>query len=122
MSTEDGQEKLGLSVREAGQRGGEAVKKKYGPEFFKRIGQKGGAATATFGSIHTVTASFSTTDSLDKVCAFYKSRFPNAMASNADDTHCNFVSNDQKNMITVNAQASGDVTKVQVSNVSKKSN
>jgi hypothetical protein len=84
--------------------------------------QKGGAATATFGSIHTVTASFSTTDSLDKVCAFYKSRFPNAMASNADDTHCNFVSNDQKNMITVNAQASGDVTKVQVSNVSKKSN
>jgi hypothetical protein len=84
--------------------------------------QKGGAATATFGSIHTVTASFSTTDSLDKVCAFYKSRFPNAMASNADDTHCNFVSNDQKNMITVNAQTSGDVTKIQVSNVSKKSN
>lgn len=84
--------------------------------------QKGGAATATFGSIHTVTASFSTTDSLDKVCAFYKARIPNAMASNADDTHCNFVSNDQKNMITVNAQTNGDVVKIQVSNVSKKSN
>jgi len=84
--------------------------------------QRGGAATATFGNIHTVTASFSTSDSLDKVCAFYKARITNAMASNSDDSHCNFISNDQKNMITVNAQTSGDVTKIQVSNVTKKSN
>jgi general stress protein YciG len=37
--------KHGMSVREAGQKGGEAVKKKYGPEFYKMIGQKGGQAT-----------------------------------------------------------------------------
>ena len=32
----------GMSVREAGQKGGETVKKKYGPEFYEMIGRKGG--------------------------------------------------------------------------------
>ena len=84
--------------------------------------QKNGTATATFGSIHTVSAAFTTTDSLDKVCAFYKERFPSAMVSNSDSNHCNFISNNQNNMITVNAESSGDTVKVQISNVSKKSN
>jgi uncharacterized protein len=35
----------GMSVREAGQKGGETVKKKYGPEFYEMIGRKGGQAT-----------------------------------------------------------------------------
>ncbi|HEY9085931.1 MAG TPA: hypothetical protein VIN40_08380 [Candidatus Tyrphobacter sp.] len=35
----------GLSVREAGQKGGETVKRKYGPEFYEQIGRKGGLAT-----------------------------------------------------------------------------
>lgn len=35
----------GLSVREAGQKGGETVKRKYGPEFYEKIGRKGGLAT-----------------------------------------------------------------------------
>ena len=34
----------GMSVREAGRKGGEAVKKKYGPEFYSDIGRKGGEA------------------------------------------------------------------------------
>jgi len=37
--------KLGMSVREAGQKGGEIVKKKYGSDFYKMIGRKGGEAT-----------------------------------------------------------------------------
>ncbi len=84
--------------------------------------QKNGTATVTFGSIHTVTASFTSSDSLDKVCDFYRSRFANAMTSSSDSNHCNFVSNDQKNMITVNVQSSSDGTKVQISNVTKKAN
>jgi general stress protein YciG len=36
----------GMSVREAGRKGGEAVKKKYGPEFYSKIGQIGGEAVA----------------------------------------------------------------------------
>src|ERR671934_649429 len=35
-----------MSVREAGRRGGEAVKTKYGPEFYSKIGQIGGEAGA----------------------------------------------------------------------------
>ncbi|MGH7661788.1 MAG: KGG domain-containing protein, partial [Vulcanimicrobiaceae bacterium] len=35
----------GLTVREAGQKGGETVKRKYGPEFYENIGRKGGQAT-----------------------------------------------------------------------------
>lgn len=81
--------------------------------------QKGGAATATFGTIHTVTATFTSSDSLDKVCAFYKERVVNPMVSNTDSTHCNFMSNDHQSTITVNAQADGDTVKVQISNVSK---
>ena len=32
----------GMSVREAGQKGGETVKNKYGSEFYEQIGKKGG--------------------------------------------------------------------------------
>lgn len=35
----------GMSVREAGRRGGERVKAKYGTEFYEEIGRKGGEAT-----------------------------------------------------------------------------
>ncbi|MGB8265949.1 MAG: hypothetical protein WCE44_06485 [Candidatus Velthaea sp.] len=35
----------GMSVREAGKRGGDRVKAKYGSEFYEAIGRKGGEAT-----------------------------------------------------------------------------
>jgi len=82
--------------------------------------QKNGSSSATFGSIHTVTASFESSDSLDKVCAFYKSKLPNAMTTSSDQNRCTIVSNDQKNMVTVNIEAQGNTTKFQITNVSKK--
>jgi uncharacterized protein len=36
----------GMSVREAGRRGGEATKAHMGPEYFKKIGSVGGKTTA----------------------------------------------------------------------------
>ncbi len=81
--------------------------------------QKEGASSATFGSIHTVTANFTSSDSLDKVCAFYKEKFPNAMASSSDQSHCTIVSNDNKNMVTINVESTGDGSKFQVTNVTK---
>jgi hypothetical protein len=81
--------------------------------------QKNGASSATFGSIHTVTAIFTSSDSLDKVCAFYKEKFPSAMASTADQNHCTIISNDNKNMVTINVDATGDGSKFQVTNVTK---
>ncbi|GAC1354710.1 MAG: hypothetical protein NVSMB31_15000 [Vulcanimicrobiaceae bacterium] len=35
----------GMTVKEAGKRGGDRVKAKYGSEFYEAIGRKGGEAT-----------------------------------------------------------------------------
>jgi hypothetical protein len=83
--------------------------------------QKNGTASVTFGSMHTVTASFESSDSVDKVCSFYKSKFPGARVTSSDQNRCSIVTNDQQNMITINVESSGDTTKFQIANVSKKS-
>ena len=44
-TTENGPKTGGMSVREAGKRGGDRVKAKYGSEFYEAIGRKGGEAT-----------------------------------------------------------------------------
>jgi hypothetical protein len=71
--------------------------------------------------MHTVAANFESSDSVDKICNFYKSRFPAANVTTSDQNRCTLVSNDQKNMITINVQGGGDTTKFQITNVSKKS-
>src|SRR5271165_7619288 len=70
--------------------------------------QKNGTATVTFGNMHTVTASFESTDSGDKVCDFYKSRFPAASVTSSDPNRCSIIAGDQKNMTTINVQGDGD--------------
>jgi hypothetical protein len=83
--------------------------------------QRNGASSASFGGIRTVTAVFETSDAPDKVCTFYKSKFPGAMVTTSEQNHCTIVSNDRKNMVTINIEASGDTTKLQITNVTKKS-
>ena len=83
--------------------------------------QRNGASSAAFGGIRTVSAIFETPDAPDKVCSFYKPKFPSAMVSTSDQNHCSIVSNTQKNMVTINVHPSGDVTKIQITNVTKKS-
>jgi zinc-ribbon domain len=82
--------------------------------------EKNGNASVAFGNIHTVTASYESSDSLDKVCAFYKSKFPNAMTTSSDQNRCTIISNDPNGMITINIETNGDATKFQISNVNKK--
>ena len=81
---------------------------------------KNGSASVSFGSMHTVAANFESSDSFDKVCSFYKSKFPNSTVNTSDQNHCTIVSTDQKNMITINVQASGDASQFQITSVSKK--
>jgi hypothetical protein len=83
--------------------------------------QRNGASSASFGGIRTVTAIFEIHDAPDKVCSFYKSRFPGAMVTTSDQNHCTIVSNNQKNMVTINIQGSGDNARLQITNVTKKS-
>ena len=71
--------------------------------------------------MHTATAFFESNDASDKICSFYKNKFPGAMVTTSEQNHCTIVSNDKRNMITINIEASGDITKLQITNVSKKS-
>jgi len=84
--------------------------------------QKNGTATMTFGNMRTVTATFEISDSVDKVCDFYKAKFPSSTMTTSDQNHCTIMSGDQQNMITITVQASGDTTKLVIANVSKKTN
>jgi hypothetical protein len=77
-----------------------------------------GSATATFGAVHTSSLNSESTDSVDKVCNFYKPKFPNAMVMSSDANQCTIISNDKKNMITINIKAQGDKTRIVITNVS----
>ncbi|HKH98011.1 MAG TPA: zinc ribbon domain-containing protein [Candidatus Sulfotelmatobacter sp.] len=81
--------------------------------------QKKGTATATFGPVRTVAANFQTSDPLDKVCDFYKSKYPGATVSTSEQNHCSIVSAGQNGSITINVEADGGVTKISIANVSK---
>jgi hypothetical protein len=83
--------------------------------------QKNGANTATFGGIHTVTANFQTSDSFDKVCTFYKSKFPGAAVVSSDQNHCTIVSSSSGSTETINIEPDGTGSKFQISTVTKKS-
>jgi len=80
---------------------------------------KEGATSATFGAVHTTTVNFETPDSVDKVCSFYKPKFPNAMVMSTDANQCTIVSNDQKDMITITVRSENDKTRIAIANVSK---
>jgi hypothetical protein len=84
--------------------------------------QKTGNASMTFGNMRTVTASFQSGDSADKICEFYKSRLPDATSTSAQN-RCNVISSDKPNnhMITINVQSDGDTSKIQIASVTKKS-
>ncbi len=81
--------------------------------------QKNGASSAAFGNIHTVSAKFESSDSVDKVCTFYQEKFPQAQSSATDRNHCTLVSNDSGNMVTIHVTASGDGSNFQITTVNK---
>jgi hypothetical protein len=83
--------------------------------------QKDGSASASFGNIKTVTAFFESNDAVDKVCSFYKERFPGANVSTSDQDRCTLVANSPPNMVTINVESRGGGSKFQITNVSKKS-
>ena|SRR3974390_1718495 len=82
--------------------------------------QKAGTASVTFGSLHTVTGVFESNDAVDKVCDFYRSKFPNANVQSSDQTHCSIVSGGQANSTTVTVDSSGDGSRLTIVRLTKK--
>lgn len=82
---------------------------------------KEGTASASFGGVHSVSVNLESDDSIDKVSAFYKSKFPNAMVTSSDSNQSTIIANDHKNLITINIRADGDRTKIQITNVAGRS-
>jgi len=83
--------------------------------------RKEGTASVTFGSLHTVTANFESNDSVDRVCDFYKQKFPGAQVASSDQTHCSIVSGDKGNSTTISVQSSGDGSRFTIVSMTKKS-
>jgi hypothetical protein len=82
--------------------------------------RKNGAQSASFGNIRTVTANFDSTDSPEKICEFYKAKFPGANITSSDSGRCTITSKDSSNMITINVHPNGDSSRFEISSVSKK--
>lgn len=85
--------------------------------------KKNGASSMTIAGVHTVTANFTTADSAEKVCAFYKSKFPNATVTSSGSHRCSIVSNrgsgGQQDMFTVNVEDASSGASFQIAHVTK---
>jgi hypothetical protein len=82
--------------------------------------EKNGASSATFGGNRAAAAAFQSSDSADKVCSFYRSKFPSAKVVSSSPGRCTIVSNDSNNVVTVNVQSNSGGCKFQISTVIKK--
>jgi hypothetical protein len=82
--------------------------------------QKAGTAAVSFGPIHTVTGTFDSSDSPQKVCDFYRAKFPNANVSSSDQNQCTIVSGGAGNTTTVTVQSSDDGSRITIAKVTKK--
>jgi hypothetical protein len=82
--------------------------------------QQNGSTSASFGGVHTASLTAESSDPVDKVCGFYKAKFPNPVVTTSDSGRCTIVSNDRHNIVTINIKAEGDKTKLQISNVTHK--
>lgn len=81
--------------------------------------QKNGASTAVFGGVRTSTAVFESEDSTDKVCSFYREKFPNAKVSASEQNHCAIVSQNGAEVVTINVDRRGDGCRFQITTVNR---
>jgi len=76
--------------------------------------QKDGAAAFTLGSLHTVTAKFESSDPVERVCDFYRSKIPNATVQSSDQSGCSIVATGEGNSTTIKAHSSGDGSRFEI--------
>ena len=77
----------GMSVREAGKRGGDRVKSKYGSEFYEAIGRKGGEATKSKYGPNATASAVSAGDRRRSVWKMPSAASTSTMAATAGRAH-----------------------------------
>ena len=98
----------------------EEVAKNLGVDIYPGAeAQKEGSATVAFGNMRTATGVFHSPDPVDKICDFYKSRYPHATVTTKDQDRCSVVSNDQNTSVTVVVESQGGISKLTIANVTK---
>jgi hypothetical protein len=80
-----------------------------------------GASSVMLGAVHTTSLKFETSDSLENVSNFYKSKFPNATVTSTEADRCMIVYSDQQNVININIKTAGGKTTVMITHVIHKS-
>lgn len=76
--------------------------------------QKAGTAAVSFGSLHSVTAIFDSSDSVQKICDFYRERFPGANVTSSDNNRCSIISGDKGNSTTITVEPNGDNSRLTI--------
>jgi hypothetical protein len=78
---------------------------------------KGNAANVNVAGMHTVAAELESDDPADKIADFYKRELPNATVNSSEGGHYSIVSTEKNNLVTVNIEARGSTTRINVANV-----
>jgi flagellar basal body-associated protein FliL len=81
---------------------------------------KGTTSDMTMGAMHTATADFETSDPVNTVGEFYKSKLPNANVVSTTGDHYAIISTDKKNMLTINIEPKNGRTRIHIAKVSGK--
>lgn len=77
----------------------------------------GESSTAQFGSMTTASLKLTTSDSVDKVASFYKSRYPHAMVTTEGSDKFTLVSSENDGTLTLTAQSYGSETRIDIAKV-----
>lgn len=92
-----------------------------GVDLYPGAEQEGDAASGTLGNTSTVSITLMTSDTVDQVAQFYKSRYPKAMTTSTDGNFT-LVAGDKTSMLTINAEDSSGRTKITIAKITGSGN
>jgi hypothetical protein len=79
-----------------------------------------GGASASFGSMHTVSSELESDDPPAKVAEFYRAQFPKANYVASDQDHYTIVASDKGNVTTINIEPEDGKTKIHIASITGK--
>ena len=83
--------------------------------------QKNGTVSMTIGGMHTSTVILQSSDSASQVADFYRSKMPNANYTGQGDSY-SLYSGDKNDMTTITIHGQDEMTKIQITRITKASN